>query len=200
MINLGTFADDTLLWSKPYNKNNKQKTELLQRELNSFAHWSTMWKLVINADKCDYLRIIGQFTKRFGEPPKLSIAGTQLKQVDHLRYLGLWLDDKLNFNHHIEKTKMTCMGRLSSLYRLAINYDLRSNTLVSIYKAQTRPIWEYALPIYWNARAQDELQKIQNRFIRLAYPTAKHAPVEILHVIANIPPVRFHSWQPGTNC
>ena len=124
MINLGTFADDTLLWSKPYNKNNKQKTELLQRELNSFAHWSTMWKLVINADKCDYLRIIGQFTKRFGEPPKLSIAGTQLKQVDHLRYLGLWLDDKLNFNHHIEKTKMTCMGRLSSLYRLAINYDL----------------------------------------------------------------------------
>ena len=49
IINIGTFADDTLLWSKPFNTNDKHKTELLQKELNFFAEWSAKWKLVINA-------------------------------------------------------------------------------------------------------------------------------------------------------
>ena len=41
------------------------------------------------------------------------------------------------------------MGRLASLYHLATNYQLKSNTIINIYKAQARPIWEYAAPVYW---------------------------------------------------
>ena len=36
-INIGTFADDTLLWSKPYNNNAERTIKNMQEELNAFA-------------------------------------------------------------------------------------------------------------------------------------------------------------------
>ena len=38
-------------------------------------------------------------------------------------------------------------------------------------------------------------QTVQNKFLRLALPTAKHASTDLLHILADIPPVKFHSWQ-----
>ena len=78
---------------------------------------------------------------------------------------------------------------------MATNYDIQASTLVTIYKAQARPIWEYAAPIYWSNHALDTMQIVQNRFLRLAYPTAKHTPADVLHVIADLLPVKFHCWQ-----
>ena len=92
------------------------------------------------------MRIKGYFNTRFGEPPQLQIADKTLNQVDQLRYLGLWIDNRLSFQQHIEKTK-------ASLYRLATNFNLNSKTLLNIYKVQARTIWEYALPIYCNNNA-----------------------------------------------
>ena len=89
---------------------------------------------------------------------------------------------------------MACMGRLSSLYKLASNYDLKANTLLTIYKTQTRPIWEYALPIFWCPKARESFQQIQNYFLRLAHPTAKHTSIDLLHIIADIEPVVQYSW------
>ena len=158
----------------------------MQEELDQFTRWCNSWKLVLNKEKCESLTITGRM-KVGMDAPDLKILGHPVKKVETMRYLGLYLDKHFNFKEHLFKVEMRLAARLNSLYSLTANYDINTNTLLNIYKTQVRPIWEYGCMFYANTKEKvKRLQVMQNKFLRLTFPTAKSSSIDILHIVANI--------------
>ena len=100
----------------------------------------------------------------------------EVKNVDNIRYLGLWLDRKLSFEVHLKQVTRKASGDIAKLARLITNkFQLAPTTIVRLYLARTRPKIEYGLNLYANSQQTiQKLDKIQNKFIRLAFAAARH--------------------------
>ena len=59
-------------------------------------------KLVLNADKTKFMFFSKKEILKENHPQLITSNGTTIERVPHYKYLGIWLDEKLNFNTHIE--------------------------------------------------------------------------------------------------
>ena len=62
------------------------------------------------------------------------------------KYLGIYLDEKLNFSIHIKK-KMSKASKGTGILRKLYN-DLSRNSLITIYKSFIRPHLDYGAIIF----------------------------------------------------
>ena len=111
----------------------------------------------------------------------------------HLRWLGVWLDSKLRFKHHVT-TKLAAASRaLSALIRLS-NTE-RGLTLAAtrqLYQACVLPIADFASEVWWTSFQQkhlaNKLQLLQNTATRRILGAFRTTPVALLDVEACLPP------------
>ena len=110
-----------------------------------------------------------------------------------MRYLGLYLDKQLNFSHHAKLVIDSLYGHLCTVSKILANHpcELNPATIISIYKARSRSKMEYALIFYQSKNIVQRLQKIQNKFIRLALQCSRHSSLDIIQLIMHVEPVRF---------
>lgn len=100
--------------------------------------------LTLNAQKC----ISKVFTlRRPLDPPELILIGNKLKwnpANEAVRYLGVHLDRRLTWNHHINIKLTQTYSRLGMLYPI-INRksSLKPETAILIYKTILRPLLMY---------------------------------------------------------
>ena len=113
------FADDTNMYV--CGDNAKQAYENANTVLNKVNNCMISNLLHINLDKSVYMhfrpsyniieRLTYPRTSQYGQENVLSIAEHKLKRVDTVRFLGILIDEKLNWEPHIEyfvsKFKMT---------------------------------------------------------------------------------------------
>ena len=67
------------------------------------------------------------------------------------------------------------------------NFTLDTATLVRLYRVQVRPVWECAQAFWLTTPTRvQEVQRLQNKFLRLALPTARSTDVRSLHVLCNV--------------
>ena len=96
---------------------NKQATEvLLSRKVNPDAH------------------------------PKLTFNGNQVQQCLSQKHLGLILDNKLDFNKHLDEKINKCNKIIGMMKKLSTSVSRQS--LLTIYKSFVRPILDYGDIIY----------------------------------------------------
>ena len=90
---------------------------------------------------------------------------------ESVKYLGIHLDQKLTFKHHIDKSiNKASSASFSSLYCLINrNSPASQDSKLRIYKSYIRPILTYACPIFTNAAAchLKKLQIFQNKILRM---------------------------------
>jgi len=112
------FADDTCLTVQA------NTPETLQIKINDEIEILNVWccaiKLTINPAKSPALILSPKLQRT--EPPSKQLyivsAGVPVKIVDHVKYLGIKIDSKLNFQEHIKtlEGKVACsIGMLSIL-------------------------------------------------------------------------------------
>ncbi|GFW47281.1 hypothetical protein TNCV_2647691 [Trichonephila clavipes] len=85
----------------------------LQHCVSLLELWLTDWKIKVNASKSAYL----MFTRRHQLPVGLTpvtIFGQTVTWVNVVKYLGLFLDAKLTFAHHIEQARKKVTVHLCS--------------------------------------------------------------------------------------
>ena len=89
------YADDALLYR---NINSEEDIAILQPDLNSLSQWAKKWQMNFNPSKYECLRISNK-----SNLPNLTyyIDYTNIQQVEHAKYLGVTIDQKLNWNEHI---------------------------------------------------------------------------------------------------
>ena len=132
---LSTFADDTAILS--CHTNPITATANLQTHLRSIENWTQKWRLKINEAKYTHVT----FTLRWGNSPQLYFHHNNIPQADSIRYLGLHLDKRLTWKHHIAATRKHLVLKTRELYWIIGKHSVLSLTnRVLIYKAILKPV------------------------------------------------------------
>ena len=109
------------------------------------------------------------------------------------RFLGITFDSQLNFKKHFEDILDRCNTRYYRLRLLANKkWGPSPSTLIQIYKQCVRPIFEYGAlsTITTSDNIISKIQRLQNKFIRLALRLPKYICSKLLHDSTGLPYVK----------
>lgn len=142
------FADDTTLVS--HAKTLKTCTQKLQELLDELSNWFRKWRMKINPDKSQFIIFDHKISPA---SPTLKINGKSIKPVPAIKYLGMNIDCKLNFNLHTKLMKRKTISRAKYFSKLVYRkqgINIKSASI--IYKTICRPLLEYAHPVFANCK------------------------------------------------
>lgn len=157
------FADDTVIYVTGSCR--EECCEILNAELNVFADWLKRKKLKLNVSKTKCMLITNQ--RRDDTDGTVYIDGEVVERVDVIKYLGVMLDNKLNFDEHINYTIRKAARKLGIMYRL--NKYLSFDNKLMIYNTLIAPHFDYCASILFTATQQQQkrMQLLQNKVMRL---------------------------------
>ena len=141
------FADDTHLFSS--GKDIEKLYEVANEELNAIAEWFKVNRLSLNVKKTHYM----VFTNAKSNRPKseLKIEGESISEVSKTKFLGVMIDQKLNWQHHISYISCKMGKGIGIIIRL--RKILNNESLQNLYYAFVYPYIMYCNPVWGNASA-----------------------------------------------
>lgn len=187
LIHTSTFADDTAFVST--HKDPTIASHQLQSHIYILEKWLTKWKIKVNPSKCAQVT----FTLRRGNCPNITINNTIVPEQSHIKYLGIHLDRRLTWSHHIEsKSTHIKLKTIQLLWLLNHNSTLKLDYKVLIYKAIIKPIWTYGIQLWGTASSSnvDKLQRRQSKILRLITDSPWFIRNDNIHNDLSIPTVR----------
>ena len=167
------FADDACLILD--NSNPKTLQENINNELVNVDNWMRANKLSINYTKTHYI-IFSR--KKCQYNFRLCCGGFCLERVASTKYLGVVVDEKLNWSHHINyiHSKLCRASYIISKLRHYVNTD----TLKMIYYSLAYPHLSYCISAWGGAPNSllRPLNVVQNKIVRLITFSdfSSHAP------------------------
>src|SRR6266496_5278727 len=111
-----------------------------------------------------------------------------------VKWLGIWLDLKLNFKEHVEKKVTQAIRIFHQIKRLFnIERGLSFQAIRQLYIACITSIADYGVPIWWNnqKRLLEKSQRLQNAALRTILGAFKTSPIKAMEIEAAIPPPRI---------
>lgn len=172
-----TFADDTALVYTGMNET------VMCREINSdlgrYVNWLYSNRLKINIEKTKYMVFI-QKNKHIGDM-NIQINKITLEKVTQIKYLGLMIDDKLNWNEHLEKITNKIVPMISYMFRCR-NYLTRKTKLM-IYSAFFLSHFRYLMPVWGmcNKTKFNKMQILQNKILKILYNYERLVSTDLLY-------------------
>ena len=109
------FADDTTITVRDSSRTNL--TTKCDEVLDKLFDWTTSNRLTINYDKTFYLIITNQSNTDHSDY-SFALNGHILDMKRQGKFLGIILDDKLKFNHHIDYICNKISKSIGIIYRL----------------------------------------------------------------------------------
>ena len=139
------FADDTSLFSTVYDPN--MSANQLNKDLKKNSEWAYKWKMIYNLDLSKQTQevVFSRKTNKINHPT-ITFNTVPVACAPCQKHLGLYLDEKLNFKHHINVTVSKANKGIEIIKRLS---DIRPrNSLITIYKSFIKPHLDYCDVIY----------------------------------------------------
>jgi hypothetical protein len=131
---LATFVDDTAALAS--DSDPTTASQKLQIHLLAIQYWLYLWRM--HASKSLHVT----FTTRSGTCPPVHLNNLQLPRKDHVKYLGLHLDRRLTWRHHIFAKRKQLGLTLTKMYWLFGRKSLLSlSNKILLYKTILKPIW-----------------------------------------------------------
>ena len=156
------YADDCLLVTS--GENPDISTKLMEKSIHQASSWYSENCLVLNSDKTDVMTISNnQNTK----PPDLKFNNLTFKQSNKIKYLGVILDNQLNFKPHTSKIKQKLYPIVTNFQR---NRKFLTPSLATLwYIGLIRSNLEYSSPVLFttNDYVKKEFLKIENRCLKI---------------------------------
>ena len=183
--NVYLYADDTVIFST--DKDLRLAHFNVQRNMSNVLSWCQQNKLTINIKKNKVMTFGTNNMLKRAHPPPIRLGNDELQYVLNLNYLGVKLDNKLNYESHA----LECVRQVShKLYTLTKIRPLINDTqALCLYKSKILPYLDYG-NIFYNKtfkRTLLKLQKLQNRALKLCLQKDHLFNTDLLHVEANVP-------------
>ena len=150
------FADDISLWAR--SRSPALAAKHLQESLNKISAFCQKWRINLTATASKPHHLI-YFTRKKSEMAKIYLDGEEIVRTNKATVLGLTIDAKLGFSHHINNIYAKGWTRTNKLRTLAAR-GMDESTLVKIYKACVRPAMTYA-PIAWINTSASQKMKLE---------------------------------------
>lgn len=162
---IGTFADDTVIMSA--DESQSKAVEKLQQALNNVSKWTMDWKIKLNELKSTHVT----FTLRRKDHSLYTyLNGVQVPQAESAKYLGLHLDARLNWKHHVrQKTEQVRIKQRQMYWLIGHHSKLNLYSKRLIYQSIFKPIWMYGAQLWGctHKSNRDMIQRSQNKFLRM---------------------------------
>ena len=158
------FADDTTLYIT--------HTKLsyigfcIETDINTLQDWFLANKLTLNVGKSVCI-LFGQKHART-ELLNISLGKEQIPQCKSTKFLGMWIDEALNWNEHVTKTILKLKSRLN-LLKVGKNL-LSKHALRVMYFVQLHSVMTYGIVMWGSLTSQcnlNKIQRIQNACVRI---------------------------------
>ena len=184
------FVDDfSIICSSP---NMSSIEEKLQKCLNKIEKWADENGFIFSKTKTVSIHFCRK--RKLHLDPQLTINNKKIRIVQQTKYLGMILDNKLNFKPHIDSLKKKCQKALNILKIIShTNWGADRKTMIHLYRALIRPKLDYGCIIYSSARKTylEKLNTIQNQALRLCLGAFRTSPIQSLHTEANELPLHL---------
>lgn len=176
---LALYADDTAVYTSSWRLDTvaNRLTQSAYKINKEFKKWRTK----LNNNKTEAIML----TKR---RPK-SLPDIDVNWSNCVKYLGVKIDSKLNFNEHIKHVCNKALQAMFLLYPIFNKYShLSLKNKMLLYKVCIRPILTYAAPVWSNISKSNlqSMQVIQNRCLRIIGQYPRWTLISKMHKDLNI--------------
>ena len=135
------YADDCTFYES-ISTNDEPSMQVI---LNSIHEWTISNHMLINSKKSKDMLLT--FRKSPTTPDNLHLGNCELERVNVFKLLGVWFQDDLRWNHHIEEITKKANKRLF-LLRECRKANLPKDVGITLYNTKIRPLLEYASPVF----------------------------------------------------
>lgn len=180
---LALYADDTAVITQSSDLDTA--VDALQLSVDCLYDWFSKWRLALNPTKCE-MKIFS--LKKYVHPPGVFVQGNLVRwnpDDQAIKYLGVYLDRRLNWNFHVNNKLAQGYARLAQLYSMINRKStLKPTCSILIYKTILRPLIMYACPVWGPSLSKSKLNKIQifqNKILRIAVNSPWYIRNEHIH-------------------
>ena len=135
----------------------------LETELILVNDWLMMNKIKVNYSKSKYMSFCFRGNKSFGN---LNFGPSTLSNTSSTKFLGIYIDENLNFNSHVDAIANKISKTTGVLHRL--NKFLPVGTLKMLYNSLILPHLQFGIEIWYSCseRNHNRIFALQKRSIR----------------------------------
>ena len=171
--------------------------EVMASALALIKEWCVNTGLSVNPNKT----ILVPFTRKYKvNLTPIIMEGTSIPYSGEVKYLGVILDKKLNWNRHLDtvisraiKALWTCRGYCGK------TWGLNPKMLYFIYTSMVRPIVTYASVVWWPKLMQktsiDKCCKLQRLACLSITGAMRTSPTAAMEAIVGLTPLHLHIIQ-----
>ena len=175
---ISMYADDTSLCFK--SKDLSRLNEALNEDLSHLDTWMISNKLSLNVAKPQSTLVPTKARRnvldRSNQNLQLKIHGTELEVASKIKYLGVYLDNSLDWKDQVRAVSLEVSRGLGLLKHA--NKFLPLSALTSLYTSIIEPYFRYCCSLWGCAGTTkiNRLQKLQNRAARIATNSSFDTP------------------------
>lgn len=160
---IATYADDTAILSK--HNDPIKASDNLQNHLDLLEKWLQTWRIKVNENKSVHVT----FTTKPTTCPPVRLNDKIIPERDKVRYLGLHLDRKLTWKHHILTKRTQLQIKYKKMYwLLGRKSKLSIQNKILLYKMVLKPVWTYGIELWGCAKPSNLniIQRFQSKSLR----------------------------------
>ena len=168
----------------------------LQPKVDHIVEWGRRAGITFNSSKTEMVMFTMKTTPKKGYK-RIKIDGKPVEYSDSVKYLGVTLDRRLNWNTHISLKTEKCKKHLNILKAL-IRTKVGPNPKIMkwAYEGIVRPsllyachLWAWKLDAWGSATLKQKLKRINRLGCMSVAPIWKSAPTDGLEIAYNILPL-----------
>jgi hypothetical protein len=161
----------------------------LQNQLDTINGWFHKWRICVNTTKSVQITFT---TKRSG-CPQVNINNRPIPVQTEVKYLGLYLDEKLTWEPHIKAKRRQLDLKIKNIYWLPNRKSklFLENKLI-IYKHILQPIWTYGIELWGCSKPSNTkiLKSFQSKTLRMISGAPWYVSNQTLHEDLKIPQIQ----------
>ena len=138
------YADDTVIIGLVSNNNETD----YRKQIELSTKWCTEYNMLLNVNKTKEL--VFDFRRNRLDITPVVIDNSPVDICQQVKYLGVIIDDRLNWTSHIDYVVSKCHQRMYFL-RLLSSFNVSSTILRTFYHSFIESVVSYNIVLWWNS-------------------------------------------------
>ena len=161
------YADDTTLYTSI--RDLGQQSAIVPA-IETTQTWSANNNMILNAEKTEIMNTCLSFRSQYDDD--LFLDDVKISPSECTKFLGIFIDNKLSFNSHVNSLVSKCNARLFLMRKLK-TFGLNNDGLKTFYVSNIRSVMSYAAPAWYTLLSntnKQRLERIQRSATRIITP------------------------------